>query len=341
MLADDLNSAAGGIADTLFLGAISALARDVQRAARYDLTPGVMMSAQTVHRSPVGPRLRALPLCRLPFQRTWFEWPGGAPDFSPTPYVVGPKRFAPVPRRTGALVTVDESRQRGIMTWAWFTKEDNQGVNMCPLSVVFDWREDFEPIVDLYDQALRRHGIPKAEADRLGMEHTLRTLPRLRGASQEALQMDRDRFGFVWSPYCARFSEVYERLHGPIEPGHGLWEAAVGDITGEPGMLQCVVLLLNSRNMTAAQSVPAPERLNRQRARKGRPLLLDYTTIRVKLSRTLTGRAGSPGERSASRFHVVSGHFKVRKTGIYWWSDHARGDPTQGVVRQQTRKVVA
>ena len=103
-------------------------------------------------------------------------------------------------------------------------------------------------------------------------------------------------------------------------------------------MLQSVILLLNSRNMTAAQAVPAPERLNRQRARKGRAPLLDYTTIRIKLSRSLAQRAGADSERSAARLHVVSGHFKVRKSGIFWWSDHARGesDPGRGAAANPT-----
>lgn len=339
MLADDVIAACGGTADNLFTGAVTALAADIRLAARYDLTPGVMLSAQTVHRSSQATRMRALPLCRLPFGRTWFEWPGQDPGGAP-PTVVGPHRYAPVPRRVGALVTVDESHQRGSMTWAWFTKEDNQ-VNMCPLSVIFDWSEEPEPIDDLATEALERGGFSRAEIDRVGMEATLRKLPRLRGIDPQKLQADRDRFGFVWSPYAAAFAQQYERQRGRIDPTHGLFQSAIGDITGEPGMLQCVILLLNSRNMTAATSVPAPEKLNRQRARKGKQPLLDYTTVRIKLSHALTRRTGAAGERSAARMHVVSGHFKVRKTGIYWWNDFARGDPTQGVVRQQTRKVVA
>jgi hypothetical protein len=340
MLADDVIAASGGLADQTYAGSITALGQDIRRAARFDLTPGFMLSAQTVHRSPSHTRLRALPLCRLPFARTWFEWPGQDPAGGP-PITVGPERYAPVPRRVGAMVTVDESRQRGVMTWAWFTKEENQGINVCPLSFTFDWREDFEPLDDLVLDACRRFGISKAEAERLDYESTVAKLPRMRGVSPQQMVEDRDRFGLVWSPYAAQFRTVYERKHGPIDPSHMLWKAAIGDITGEPGMLQCVILLLNSRNMTAAQVVPAPERLNRQRERKGKPPLLDYTTIRIKLSRTMTARAGAAGERSPSRMHVVSGHFKVRKSGVYWWSDHARGDPTQGVVRQQTRKVMA
>jgi hypothetical protein len=340
MLADDVIAGVGGEADQLFHGGIRALADDLRRAARFDLTPGVMMSARTVHVSPVEARVRALPLCRLPFQRTWFEWPGGAGAPPKEHSIVGPARYAPVPRRCGALVTVDESRQRGTMTWAWFTKQTDE-VNMCPLSVTFDWREEPEPLDDLQEQALRRYGISKEEANDRMYAADIRQLPRLRGQPRVVMEADRDRFGFIWSPYVSSFADDYTRRSGPLDPTHRLWAAAIGDITGEPGLLRCVILLLNSRNMTAAEAVPAPAKLNKARAQKGKQPLLDYTTIRIRLSRAMATRAGSVDERSPSRFHVVRGHFKVRKTGIYWWNDFGRGDPTQGAVRQQTRKVIA
>jgi hypothetical protein len=339
MLADDVIASCGGPADQIFAGAVTALAHEIKRAARFDLTPGVMLSAQTVHRSHGDARMRALPLCRLPFARTWFEWPGHDPSGA-EPRVVGPDRFAPVPRRVGALVSVDDSRQRGTMTWAWFTKQEGQGINVCPLSVTFDWREDFEPVDDLVNRARVRHGMSKEQYNDIGYRHAISELPHLRGIQAEKLNADRERFGIVWSPYASTFAQGYERRNGPIDPTHSLWKYSLGDITGEPGMLQCVLLLLNSRNMTAAEVVPAPERLNRQRLAKGKGPLLGYTTIRIKLTRALTQRAGAVGERSPARMHVVSGHFKVRKSGVYWWNDHARGDPTQGIVRQQTRKVM-
>lgn len=336
MLADDVIAAVGGKTDGIFEGAVSLLAEDIKRAARYDLSPGVMRSATTVHHSQQAVRMKALPLCRLPFQRTWFEWHGNNGE----PFLIqGPKRHAPTPRRCGAMVTVDESRQRGTMSWAWFTKEHGQGVNLCPLAVSFDWREEPEPIPDLIDAAFQREGLDRHASERAETLVAQQMLPRLQRIEPAALEADRDRVGIVWSPHFARFAEGYERDMGPIDPRHKLWQYSLGDITGEPGMLQCVIMLLNSRNMTASNAVPAPDKLNKQRARNGKRPLLDYTTINIKLSRALSQRTGAPGERSASRIHVVAGHFKVRKSGIYWWNDHARGDPTQGVVRQQTRVV--
>jgi hypothetical protein len=52
----------------------------------------------------------------------------------------------------------------------------------------------------------------------------------------------------------------------------------------------------------------------------------------------LAARAGMAGdERNPSRLHLVRGHFKIRASGVYWWSPHARGvtDPRTPIARQQ------
>ena len=335
MLADDVIEACGSQADHVFRGAVTAFADDVRKAARFDLTQGVILSAQTVHQNALGARTSALPLCRLPFRITWFEWPIQLPSRD-TPY----NGNAPVSRRCGALVTVDDSRQRGTMSWAWSRSGARPNVHLCPLSVTFDWRDEFEQVEDLVEVVYRRLGLSKAHAQDSGLRDLQKRTPSLQRISLPELHEDRDRLGIVWSPYMRSYSEAYERLRGPIDPRHVLWQSALEDITGEPGMLQSVVLLMNSRNLTSVENVTISRRLNLQRTRKGRQPLLDYTKIQIKLSRALYCRAGSSGEHSPSRMHIVRGHFKVRKSGIYWWSDHARGDPLQGSVRQQSRKVV-
>ena len=335
MLADDVIEACGGQADKVFKGAITALRLDLRQAARFDLTQGVMLSAQVVHESALGARASALPLCRLPFGITWFEWPtrflGGD-----VPY----DRSALVPHKRGALVTVDDSGQRGTMSWVWSRSGGRSDIHLCPLSVTFDWRLECEPVEDLVEVVYQRLGLSKAHAQDLGLRDLQKRTPSLQRIPVAELNQDRDRLGVVWSPYMHAYAEAYEKLRGPIDPRHVLWQSALEDITGEPGMLQSIILLINSRNLTSAEDVMVSRRLNLQRARKGRQPLLDYTKIQIKLSRALSHRAGGAGGQSPSRMHIVRGHFKVRKSGIYWWSDHARGDLLQGTVRQQTRTMV-
>ena len=143
MLADDIIATAGSDDDAIYQGAFTDLARRLRGAQRFDLAPEVLRSAFTIVQSPIGAQLRALPLCRLPFRSTWFEWPGG---FAGIPS----ERTdcdAPVPKRMGALVDTDESLQRGSIVYAW--KHPNGRLNFCPLGITFDWRAEPEPLDDL------------------------------------------------------------------------------------------------------------------------------------------------------------------------------------------------
>jgi hypothetical protein len=104
------------------------------------------------------------------------------------------------------------------------------------------------------------------------------------------------------------------------------------DIRGEPGQVRSIIMLLNTRNLLHHEELAAPERLNNQRLKSGKLPLLGRTIIRIRLSHGLQARAGLGGQREAARLHAVRGHFKIRTSGVYWWSDHFRGDAVRGVL---------
>ena len=93
------------------------------------------MSAYAVRRIPLVSQLQALALCRLPFATTWFEWPGSDPVYD-TYRTNNLSPEAPAPVRVGALVETDESRQCGMMTFAWSHRIT--GLNICPLAATFE-----------------------------------------------------------------------------------------------------------------------------------------------------------------------------------------------------------
>jgi hypothetical protein len=317
MLADELAAPGGAPWARGFGVAIDAFAAEIRRAARFDLDPAVILAAHAVRESPIDVRARALNLTRLPFRSSWFEWPGRVGGR----FSKDASADRPAPRRLGALVLVDESCQRGSMDFAWVQDEAwTGGVNVCPLRVTFDWRDEPGPLADL-----RRRRPPDDIA--AGIRAEFGSRPDIRRASDESLVADHLRFGLVESPHW--ISAL--RICG--EAGYRkLMEASMSDIEGEPDILRCVLMVLNSRNMVEREYRPAPERLNRARAKSGKPPLMDTTTIRVKLSRAMQARATDSGTdpRHPSRAHVVRGHFKIRKTGVWWWSPHVRGEPQAG-----------
>lgn len=69
--------------------------------------------------------------------------------------------------------------------------------------------------------------------------------------------------------------------------------------------------------------------LNKHRSAKGRHRLLGSMPVRWNLSRVERRRhgAGKPlteAGRSEAIAHLVRGHLKVRKNGVFWWSPHVR-----------------
>jgi hypothetical protein len=329
MLADDLIAAVGSPFDAAYCGAFGELAKRLRTAQRFDLSPEVMRSAFTVAHSPIGGQLRALSLCKLPFRQAWFEWPGG--------YAGTPSErtdiIAPVPKRMGALVETDESLQRGTIVYAWRHDDGAGGANICPLAVTFDWRATgAEPLDDL-TSASRWH-LRATDAD---WRDLAEKFPRVRNSAREDVVADNYRFGVVLNPMMQTFLDV--AAQGAFDL---LLNAASKDIEGEPTLLRAAVMLLNSRNLAEYQPRPIAAKLNHARKKNGKPALLDYTHVRIRLSRALGERAGMAADpRAPSRLHLVRGHFKVRATGVYWWAPFARGTPASsgGKPLQQTRHV--
>lgn len=102
------------------------------------------------------------------------------------------------------------------------------------------------------------------------------------------------------------------------------------DWQGEIWFWLAALAMLNARN--GARSIPRPvaPALAKARRKAGKPALMDYHELTIRLTPGEARERRASGPRSAQHAHVVRGHFKVRKTGIYWWSPHIRGELTGG-----------
>ncbi len=87
------------------------------------------------------------------------------------------------------------------------------------------------------------------------------------------------------------------------------------------------LILLNCRNAVRTEVVPAQDRLNKQRAKKGRPPIEAYQYVRMHLTPTKKRLYERHGISTSSvTGGLVIGHFKVRESGIFWWNPHWRGE---------------
>lgn len=127
--------------------------------------------------------------------------------------------------------------------------------------------------------------------------------------------------------YHARFRPVLKDLL----QGH------INELLIDATLVHAFLVMINSRNMTASTSADL-QRLNRSRERSGKLPMLEHKILDVPISRVqrngLAAQGISPGD---IRQHWVRGHFKVRKTGVFWWAAHRRGDADQGIIRKTYR----
>lgn len=92
--------------------------------------------------------------------------------------------------------------------------------------------------------------------------------------------------------------------------------------------------VLNISNVKTVLISPS-EKLNARRLARGRKPLYSFHTLVCNVGgeakEILRGEAGG-GAEGMVRVHLVRGHIKRRRTGLFWWQPHARGNPRLGVV---------
>jgi hypothetical protein len=177
---------------------------------------------------------------------------------------------------------------------------------------------------------LLRSGLPRNRAIAANLDEVRAAVTlsnRCRFELSDYIEHDRPDFAEVDAERAV--GRIGDRLGGPPQ----------GRISSDAGVLLGVLMLLNTHNGTRQQTANM-DRLNRARAKRRLPALLGYSTVTLHLAgrRAETRRWGNSSD--AVREHLVRGHFKIRKSGIFWWSPHSRGESTLGTVEKTYRLTV-
>jgi hypothetical protein len=109
--------------------------------------------------------------------------------------------------------------------------------------------------------------------------------------------------------------------------------ASIGDWGGARFLL-AVLALLNSKNVVDLSSGQRG-----RNAKPGKKPLLSYTICKINMRRRLGTEGDHLSSSGACRAHFVRGHFKMRRSGVYWWSPFIRGDKSLGFVSKSYRAV--
>lgn len=104
------------------------------------------------------------------------------------------------------------------------------------------------------------------------------------------------------------------------------------DWGGEIRYLLSVLGLFNARNVMEVEKVDKTKH-NKKRIAHRKPPLCDHTLLKIRAMhrRSFLGTRGK-GTAGDVREHFCSGHWKHRKTGLFWWNPFWRGNPQRGQV---------
>lgn len=150
-----------------------------------------------------------------------------------------------------------------------------------------------------------------------------------------------ERVDYIIPSYMKRFWDRIEE-QGPFSVSE-MNRMAEYDLGSEWRFVLALLTVINSRNLIGYGSPSDPAKMNKARDKKGKPPMLSHRDIYLNLSpamkRRLYAGAGQ-GSRATPIAHLVRGHWKVRKTGLFWWSPHARNADNENP-EPKTYKVTA
>lgn len=273
----------------------------IRRAQKFVLSPAFAHAADGLVDN-IPELRRVAPYCLTPYPLAWVEvlhndrphWdPNGPHQARP----VDPARHQLAPHRIGFLVEQGDSAARWTAHLFWSAKE--------PL-----------------DRTLTTLNNGSVGAVMFDTEKSKAALEAGKDALYSGIQPIQGEFG--------RQLLVDLAAVGGLNVAKRLLEYAVEDWGGETRFLVAVLGLLNSRNV--AEYVPVDnEAHNAKRQRHGKRPLFSHTVVKVRPSIVVAPGGGGTGHRDV-RMHFVRGHFKHRKSGLYWWSMHTRGKIERGLV---------
>lgn len=317
-LADQIIEAAGAAGAPAELRNDARLfASEIRGAAIYEIDPAACELAAVIAGVTKGVAFQATyPVSRVPFRRCWFEWIGQCEN-----YVEGSKRDAVI-YREGVLVVADETHQRGT---AYHARSTNDGlVSLSPYSLCFDW----SPLPDLECDTTEEGGRLRIARGYDGMTDELRSREMDRRYQAQASSFG-ESTGAEVIRICGSLSKVGAVLSGELEANHNTTL-----------FLRGLLVCLNSRNLLATGAPENVDKLNRARARTGKPPRVSFSRVKVNLSAVMRRKTEAASRAGNMRAHLVAGHFKVRKSGVFWWSPFVRGDEQNGKVTRTGYQVV-
>jgi hypothetical protein len=338
------------------------IGRMIEGAERFVLDSEAIEVILNVEESFPSRLLSALDMCRLPFPVMWVEYDLLHRMKEQVKYGY-PLTCPPKTRRlSGGLLicATDDTMRRGIAYSCSATNlEPDPIIN--PVSFVFDWTEPEQNTVIPVNQKKysvgygNGSGIDIYPPDNPLADNDYTRKFRDKPDEVAALGQIEQSYKLHFHPDAHLWMQCLEKLLGQptvemhFNPKRNVWspriEHRLGDADdfrrflftccsdwgGEKRWMIGLMLLLNTRNLVEYENRSVRQQ-NQGRSPRSLPALVSHRVVKIHLTKVAQNRASAQGiTQGAMRWHKVRGHWKVRKTGVFFWRPHARGDLSKGV----------
>ena len=313
---------------------VASTLRIISRAQKYVLAPQFAAVADAMSED-FGSLVRAFPFCRLPYPEVWIEVAHQErPRFAAS--AIHAPGFQGTPRRIGFLCTATRDDLSAWKTHLfWNLPSPSTGRYMCngaAMAMNYDMMQTLDKKVRKEDVAVKedkdwdkgldkRIFVNRIESNK-GWDRSKETV-RL-AILQHTHPCETD---YGWPmPFGLRpdqYREFYETIG----------QLARSDWAGECTYLLAVIGLMNARN-AVEKSTTDVTKLNRSRKKRGQLPLFEHHVVKVHTRQQSRVNGAGSGDHAAMRGHFVAGHWKVRKSGIFFWHPHKRGDFGKGQVHK-------
>ena len=291
-------------------------AQDVaQCPLRFVLTDELTRLCTALAYSKGSRTLECTDLLRVPAALLWIEWCNTACDQELSEYGFPIESHScPAGGRRGALLRASLDGRRGMVRTFWTQAGEDEALASC-VEGYFDFdvpsTEDPEP----FDGRMAR---------------VLRVVDGAHSGEDVLSRCFRFRYERTWQEY-------YDGGNLSAVEWAAIDHHALGTIAIAVPVILAFLLLLGSRT-GLAQRPASLTRLNRSRAKSGKPPLLDHVEVSCPLLPAYPGREHSHagGFRRRPRLHHVRGHLVRRGNELFWRVPHLRGSARVGRVHART-----
>ncbi len=307
-------------------------ANRVRSAQRFAISAEALHVISHVAQSKPSSLMAGLGIARLPFHKLFIEY-----DWNQRFRILVDEFDYPDLRedkakklRFGLLASAtDETLQRG--TVHLLTKYDDYTPTMGPIYLDFDFALENNLVRQRHAE---RGTLATVESvkNNTNNRHPKEYSPRFvnQPSETDAMTEMNNIFDVCYDPEAKpHLEQIGEDGQDAINKYVNSWRVNMG---GEARFFLGTIMLLNSRNLADVKEVSVRD-ANRVRRSNDLQSIVTHHRVSIKLTKVSRNRMNSQGiPVGEMAYHMVRGHWKVRKTGVFFWRPHFAGNRDKGTV---------